>query len=587
MSRPSSVAPKDITSPQKSTFSGPDITVQDDGGNERDDVIHVEDPGHHKGYVNFGDGQSATEQGADDGYVAPILAPDEVAKHRSPHELHPAVEPATERRGSAFEMDEPRSRPTSRPASIYNLQSPETQSTPLENVKEYEPLFSDDEKSGKQPITAERLKEIRQRFPSRDIWEDAPNSVHATAEVSTPDLLEARPKPQAPVMEIPPRDTETPAQAFARRQEELAEKELVTPDSFLYRQQKSQTYAEHKPHLAKEMQARPNPAQRFPSRDVWEDSPDSLQFTTTVSGPQSGRDTPPEEEATTASSMPSIPARPKKQGSGDDSSSKPVIPERPTKHQVPSRPLKSTSESKQPEPEATSVPAVPARPVGGKIAALQAGFMSDLNKRLQLGPQAPKKEESSAAPDLTEEKDKAPLSDARKGRARGPQRRAPTKNAAGTTDKSVPPPTSKAKPVLTFSMTRTLFSIDEEGTITIEEEPMTSTAERPKKTIESVVSETEESKPEELETEKSTKITKEPTRESEIVVEAKNEDPTTRPIAAPKEDATETALEPAEETKTLVANTAGEPILEETIEKKPGDQVEKVESTKDEVVDRT
>lgn len=42
---------------------------------------------------------------------------------------------------------------------------------------------------------------------------------------------------------------------------------------------------------------------------------------------------------------------------------------------------------------------------------------------------------------------------------------------------------------------------------------------------------------------------------------------------------------PIEETKTLATNTAGESILEETVDKKPeGDQVHAVEGAKDEVV---
>jgi hypothetical protein len=87
--------------------------------------------------------------------------------------------------------------------------------------------------------------------------------------------------------------------------------------------------------------------------------------------------------------------------------------------------------------------------MGSKIAALQGGFMSDLNKRLQLGPQAPKKEEP--APEEVEEvKEKAPLVDARKGRARGPARRAPAKSPAP----SVEPPTEKPS-TLGFSVAST------------------------------------------------------------------------------------------------------------------------------------
>ncbi|KAI6961725.1 hypothetical protein KC355_g12554 [Hortaea werneckii] len=78
-------------------------------------------------------------------------------------------------------------------------------------------------------------------------------------------------------------------------------------------------------------------------------------------------------------------------------------------------------------------PAVPARPMGSKIAALQAGFMSDLNNRLRLGQQGPPskpKEQEEEAP-AADDKPKEPLADARKGRARGPARRKPA-NAAAT-----------------------------------------------------------------------------------------------------------------------------------------------------------
>jgi len=237
--------------------------------------------------------------------------------------------------------------------------------------------------------------------------------------------------------------------------------------------------------------------QRFPSRDIWEDTPDSLQLETTVTGPQSEeRDvlSPPAERPTTgavayhqekaaaglplsseegrattgiaAIMKPQVPARPAKSKlSESPEKSQPVVPERPSqksrqvdgpspplplksKPVVPARPSKPiTRESSENVPLTTVAsnssaksigseqgaaaakpkPPVPSRPVGSKIAALQGGFMSDLNKRLQLGPQALKKEE--AAPEEPEvEKEKAPLVDARKGRARGPARRAPAKS---------------------------------------------------------------------------------------------------------------------------------------------------------------
>ena len=258
-----------------------------------------------------------------------------------------------------------------------------------------------------------------------------------------------------------------------------------------------------------------------------------------------------------AASKPSVPPRPVKKTSGDD---KPVVPERP-KPQVPARPAKPSSEAKDAEGAAPrQKPAVPARPVGGKIAALQAGFMSDLNKRLQLGPQAPKKEEPKSEDD-EEKTEKAPLADARKGRARGPQRRAPTKTAAAG-----PPSASEGKPVLSFSMTRTLWCIDEEGTMQVEKEndDVSASDEKTKVAEKPVVHEVEV--PESHEKAVPTAVEK-----SEVESEEDVEEPTSQ--------------ETATETKTLATNTAGESILEETISKKPeSDEVDSVKKTKEEVL---
>ncbi|KAI0483527.1 altered inheritance of mitochondria protein 21 [Xylaria cf. heliscus] len=546
-------------------------------GEKENDVIHVGENGAHTGFVRYGDEASAEDHDAHNDGAWPILAADEVAKGPTPYELQAAV--PHKRHGS----DEPRSRPSSRPASIYSPPPPELHSTPLEDVEEYEPLFPEDENGDQKPKTAaEKLKEYRQRFPSQDVWEDAPNSVHSTAEVSTPEPFDTRPKSRTSI-DLPQRDTETPAQAFARRQEELAEKESVTPDSFLNRQQRPKSWVEHQPHLAKEIPSRPNMSQRFPSRDVWEDTPDSLQFTTTVSHPQSPDDMTSEDttKPQAPANKPAVPSRPpKKLGSGDEAS-KPTIPNRP-KPQVPARPSKPVAESKESEGTegtAKQKPAIPARPMGNKIAALQAGFMSDLNNRLRLGPQAPKKD-APQAEEVPEEKEKAPLVDARKGRARGPQRRAPTQShgAGAGIEKSAPPPVSNNLPVLSFSMTRTLWSIDEEGTVTVDHFGSEKSAE---------VS-AEEKKPDETRTQdaeaaetkaEETSEQKEPEKkigESEVTI---SDD---KPIESENT---------VEETKPLATNTAGESILTETVDKKEESdevkevkEVKEVEGTKEEVI---
>jgi hypothetical protein len=447
----------------------------------------------------FGDAESINMDEEPEPYRAPILADDEVAKDPSPYHHQPAVEPP------AFELEEPSSRPTSRPGSLHKETSFELRSTPLEDVKEYEPLFKDDDKlEEKKPVEeeAKHRNNHPHRFPSADIWEDAPSSVFYTAEVSTPELFDEREKPSLGTIP-PPREGETPARAFARHQEELAEKEAHGQ-----RTTHKPLWAQQQKHLASEIAAaRPAPQQRFPSRDIWEDAPESLQLETTVSTPQQEEDAPsptaadtslkpdiparPQSKSPVEKEKPSIPARPQskspanekpaiphrpkpRQSSSDD---KPAVPERPrSKPQIPARPAKisPTSAGLEPADAAAAAPplprqkpAVPARPVGGKIAALQAGFMSDLNRRLQLGPQAPpvKKEEvAEEEEEKAEVKEKVPLSDARKGRARGPQRRAPAAASAAARAVVVPPADAVAiggeKGVCGFVVARTFFEIE-------------------------------------------------------------------------------------------------------------------------------
>jgi hypothetical protein len=488
---------------------------------EDDDIVHI-DPAERRASAVYGlAGQMESTESLgrhggtpgegdeffnEHGYSAPILAADEVAKNPFGYELQPAVSLMHERNvteaphyrtGSASS-----SRPSSRPVSIHGgvagirFQSDfdrDSHHTPLEDLDEYEPLFPDDEKKGasgtqgKHLTIADKLNrpDLKNRkFPSQDIWEDTPNSLHYTATVSSPQLPEEN-EENTMMKNFPVREGGTPEQAFARRQEELAEAEAADADSFLNREKKPW------PHNA-DLDTRPTLKQRFPSRDIWESSPDSLQLTTTVSHPQLDEKdmmSPPEDRPTTgavayhqekaaagmelgeeegrattgiASTLkPQVPARPIKQKpAGVPSSSAtssptdktaPPVPVK-SKPQVPARPAKpmskdsetapltkvtSASSSKSVEsdqgsqaaPAIKAKPPVPSRPVGSKIAALQGGFMSDLNKRLQLGPQAPKKEEP-AAEAVEEEKEKAPLSDARKGRARGPVRRAPAKSPA-------------------------------------------------------------------------------------------------------------------------------------------------------------
>ena len=481
------------------------------------------------------------------GYGVPILASDEVAKTPEAEHMQPAVSPVQERRGSNYHIgadseyqsgfkigsrsgSASNSRPTSRPGSIHSLQGlsrfstydedRENMHTPLEDVDEYEPLFPDEEGSKRPATVADRLKlrEQMKRFPSKDIWEDTPNSLQLQATVETP---EPSAEQSNPVDRAPATVFETPEQESARKGEVTEEEKAK-----LLPKEERLAKSSFKPHIRQELH-RPGLAQRFPSRDIWEDSPDSARLETTVGDMQLRNPKSPLDEgleagavvqtsgapkegivageqdrdgatAGTSAAKPDIPPRPNRtkalSPSADLGQAPPTVPSRPPKrlHQVPPadaqvpiapsnipatqsvevkeppssetrkgptlperpkpqasvRPAKpvgrESSESvpltkimstssvgsdgtspkdlTSPPPAPKPKPAVPARPVGGKIASLKAGFLSDLDSRLKLGPQSSKLQEK-AEPEVEEEK--APLADARKGRAKGPARRKP------------------------------------------------------------------------------------------------------------------------------------------------------------------
>ena len=486
------------------------------------------------------------------GYGVPILAADEVARTPYSEYLQPAVSPVQSRRGSAYYTgpdndtfhpsgvkigsrsgSASNSRPPSRPGSIHSLQGlsrfpthdddRENMHTPLEDVDEYEPLFPDEDgNKERRPVTAAdrlKLREQMKRFPSKDIWEDTPNSLQLQATVETPEPANEQPDP---MLKAPTAVFETPEQESARKGE-VSEDEKAK----LIPREERLAKSHFRPHLRDEMR-RPGLAQRFPSRDIWEDSPDSARLETTVGDmpsqdPRSPVDEgleagavvstsgapnqgilageQPRDNATVGAAVakpsipprpykdkapasatdlgmqtpPSVPARPPRrlhqvppadaqvpiapsetsQTSPTEARKAPVLPER--KPQIPARPAKPVGrESSETVPlskiasassdgasdrekdlgSAPSAPkpkpAVPARPAGGKIASLKAGFLSDLDSRLKLGPQGPKPQEK-AEPELEEEK--APLADARKGRAKGPTRRKPV---APTTETVMP-----------------------------------------------------------------------------------------------------------------------------------------------------
>ncbi|KAG8525978.1 uncharacterized protein KY384_000740 [Bacidia gigantensis] len=503
-----------------------------------------------------------TGEFADDGgYDVPILAADEVARTPGAEFMQPAVSPAASRRGSSYYVgaeyenhplfkpasrseSAANSRPTSRPGSVHKFtmhdDERENMHTPLEDVDEYEPLFPEEDGKKKHVTAAQRLKlrEQMKRFPSKDIWEDTPNSLqlHATVDTPEPAVTAIGSVPKAAGVAF-----ETPQQEAARKGEvgEDEKAKLVPKEERLAK-------SSFKPHLRHEMN-RPGMAQRFPSKDIWEDSPDSAELTTTVGNSVNDIKSPTDEgleagavvqtsgnpnegilageqsrempaTGAIAAEKPTIPPRPKKDdGAAPTSASnqQPAIPARPPKrlHQVPPADAKvpiapsklsqstSPTDDRKPAPIESAKPQVPARPAktsdttdttplskvtsassigsegsdkglgassapkpkpavpakaAGKFGALQGGFLADLNSRLKIGPSAPKIQEKE--PQLEEEK--APLEDARKGRAKGPAKRkpaAPVGEAAAQT-KQAAPTWSICQPV-------TIWQTDEDGRI--------------------------------------------------------------------------------------------------------------------------
>ena len=561
--------------------------------NEDDNVIHIDAPdqrtskitgnGYDPPKEDLGPrgGNTEYEGGWIDerGYGVPILASDEVAKEPGYEYQQPAVAPDQHRRGSAYysgiDSEVPLayqsgyrhgsksgsasssravSRPGSRPGSIHggmpglsrftSIDDREDMHTPLEDVDEYEPLFPEDDEKLKKVVDAERFKHRpgKHRFPSQDIWEDTPNSLQLQATVTSP---EPEPEKAASPPKVVSSTFETPEQE-ARRKGEVSEREKAE----LLPKEEHWAKSQFKPHIREEIH-RPSLKQRFPSQDIWEDTPNSAQLETTVAEPQSveGPKSPvdlgleagavvntagrpsqidgtieqPRDGATAgapAITKPTIPARPNKSkhmmnAPATPSLPVPTVPARPVrkvhqvppadipplpsklatsttasesktetsypdskltspeefrevpslperaKPQVPARPTRTvhhrqtpsaiegetlakttsnasvestTSESARditsPPPATKPKPTLPSRPVGGKIAALKAGFLSGLEQKLQHGPPAALPKEKTEEEQEKEQEEKAPLQDARKGRARGPARRKPAVSSA-------------------------------------------------------------------------------------------------------------------------------------------------------------
>ena len=304
---------------------------------------------------------------------------------------------------------------------------------------------------------------MKQRFPSRDIWEDSPDSAELTTTVGEAPASDLSVGPDAGL------EAGAVVQTSGRPEKAIISGEQARVGAT------AGAPAMEKPGIP----PRPNKNKASAPADL------NVQPPIPARPPKRLHQVPPADAK--------IPMAPSKLASATspteakaistiETRKGPALPDR-AKPQVPARPNKSTAQepaettSLSKVTSASSVgsegsdkgvisppgapkpkPAVPARPAGGKIAALQGGFLADLNSRLKLGPQGSKSQEKESEP----EEEKAPLADARKGRAKGPARRKPAAPAA-----DVPAESKRAAPKLSICQPVTVWQTDEKGAITL------------------------------------------------------------------------------------------------------------------------
>lgn len=312
---------------------------------------------------------------------------------------------------------------------------------------------------------------MKQRFPSRDIWEDTPDSAQLETTVGGPQ----GDGPMSPVDDgikagavVQTSGRPIDGQIMGEQQREGATRGAA---------------AVEKPTVP------PRPAQTKGPAETLEIANQA---------PPSVPPRPPRRlHQVPLAEIPLPPGKPPAETSPTsptDARKAPVLPDRP-KPQVPPRPSKPITQDLDenvPLSKTTSVtsvgsagsdasatkgitsppvtklkPILPSRPMGGKIAALKAGFLSDLDKRLQLGPQGVKPPEKPMEEEEKEEMDKAPLSDARKGRARGPARRKPFASSDALSAGVITSSTAGGPTKFEIAAPWTVWQISEDGDVDV------------------------------------------------------------------------------------------------------------------------
>ncbi|KAF8462946.1 altered inheritance of mitochondria protein 21 [Kalaharituber pfeilii] len=310
----------------------------------------------------------------------PILASDEIHKRGTSTPMVPAVSPPLlPRRTTSRPASRAPSRPASRgahrepPATAEPEGTPDAQIsfTPLAQVEEHEPLFPDDEeekhtalREGLEKAFAGRAGPAASRnsrkFPSNDIWEDAPPSSHLHATVTSP------PPGLSPLGLSEVASGGQPAKAGEEQDEESDR--LGVPNRHK-RSQSPPQEAPPKPERPSVLSKTASGKQRFPSKDIWEEAPDSAQLTATVSPTPVSEEDPPSPVAATSPLQLSSPSTeepsttttaPLEESTSAERSSTHATLDSAAKPEIPPRP--ASPERNQKWAPTGAVPIIPARP---------------------------------------------------------------------------------------------------------------------------------------------------------------------------------------------------------------------------------
>ena len=312
---------------------------------------------------------------------------------------------------------------------------------------------------------------MKQRFPSRDIWEDTPDSAQLETTVGGPqgdDPMSTADEGMKAGAVVHTSGRPDDGKTMGEQQREGTT---------------SGAAAIERPSI--------------PSRPAKVKGPDEAQETANQAPPSMPARPPRRLQQVPLAEIPVPPGKASAETSPTsplDTRKAPVLPDRP-KPQIPprpSRPVAHDLDENIPLSKTTSVtsvgsagsdtsatkgiasppatkpkPMLPSRPVGGKIAALKAGFLNDLDKRLQLGPQGVKPQEKPMENEEKEEMEKVPLSDARKGRARGPARRKPATPSDAVGGENTTSSTTGGPSKFEIAAPWTVWQISEDGQVDV------------------------------------------------------------------------------------------------------------------------